>query len=65
MKRRRKYTPYALPPWLRKFRGVVAQFIIPFCIFQGIRTLLLPTVFDILFLMVLILLAIALHLEMI
>jgi hypothetical protein len=60
---KRKYNPYTLPPWLRKTRATCQQFVIPFLIFQGIRTLLIPTVFDILLLIVLILLAIAFSLD--
>ncbi|WP_084028853.1 hypothetical protein [Bacillus sp. J33] len=62
---RRKYSPYTLPPWLRTVRNVCAQFIIPFCVFQGIRTILLPTTFDVLLLSLFILIAIAFHLEFI
>jgi hypothetical protein len=62
---RRRYNPYTLPPWLRKARGVCQQFSIPFCIFQGIRTILFPTAFDVLFLIALILLAVAFKMEMI
>lgn len=65
MKRYNRYNPYTLPPWLRKTRSVCQQFIIPFTIFQGIRTFLLPTTFDVLLLAIFILIAIALHLEII
>ncbi|MHC0037458.1 hypothetical protein [Pseudoneobacillus sp. C159] len=61
----RKYNPYTLPPWLRKCRAIANQFIIPFCIFQGIRTIIIPTTFDVLLLSVFILLAIALYMEII
>lgn len=62
---RRKYNPYLLPSWLRTVRAVASQLIIPFSIFQGIRTLLLPTTFDVILLMAMILLAVAFHLEFI
>jgi hypothetical protein len=62
---KKKYNPYALPSWLKNLRAVVAQFAVPICIFQGIRTLLFPTGFDILLLIIMILLAAALHLELI
>ncbi|WP_442595282.1 hypothetical protein [Neobacillus sp. D3-1R] len=61
----RKYNPYTLPPWLRKVRAVCNQFIIPFCIFQGIRTIFFPTTFDVLLLSIFILVAIALWMEVI
>ncbi|MBA4537210.1 hypothetical protein H1Z61_08650 [Bacillus aquiflavi] len=60
---RKKFNPYTFPPWLKNIRNVTAQFIIPFSIFQGIRTLLLPTTFDVLFLTILIALAVAFHYE--
>ncbi|MBP2240606.1 hypothetical protein J2Z40_001163 [Cytobacillus eiseniae] len=62
---KRKYSPYTLPPWLRKVRGACAQFIIPICVFQGIRTILFPFTLDVLLLTLLILLAVALHLNVI
>jgi hypothetical protein len=60
---RRRYNPYSLPPWLRYCRSVAAQFIIPLTIFQAIRTVFLPTTFDVMLLAILILLAVSFHLE--
>ncbi|RHW40652.1 hypothetical protein D1B31_10670 [Neobacillus notoginsengisoli] len=62
---KRMFNIYKYPLWLRTIRGVVAQFSIPFCIFQGIRTIIFPTTFDVLFLAVLILIATALYFEII
>ncbi|MDQ0269999.1 hypothetical protein [Cytobacillus purgationiresistens] len=62
---KRKFNPHTLPSWLKTVRGLAGQFIIPFCVFQGIRTLLLPTAFDILFLGILILIAFAFRMELI
>ncbi|MFD2681458.1 hypothetical protein [Bacillus seohaeanensis] len=59
----KKYNPYSLPPWLRNARNLCKQFIIPFSIFQGIRTILLPTTFDVLLLTLFILLAMALFFD--
>lgn len=65
MKRRvvNKFNKYRYPPWLRQTRAVCVQFIIPITIVQGVRTLFLPTSFDVLFLAILILLAVALYLD--
>lgn len=60
---KKKYSPYALPPWLRTVRGVCGQFIIPISVFQGIRTLLFPTFFDVLLFIILLALAIGIYLE--
>ncbi|MGD6967668.1 hypothetical protein FZC84_05435 [Rossellomorea vietnamensis] len=60
---RKKYNPYVLPPWLRTCRNVCKQFSIPFCVFQGIRTILIPTTFDVLLLAVFIGLALAFYFE--
>ncbi|MCH1626593.1 hypothetical protein [Fredinandcohnia quinoae] len=64
MRRRiNKFNKYRYPPWLRQTRAVCVQFIIPITVVQGVRTILIPTSFDVLFLAVLILLAAALHLD--
>ncbi|RFU71561.1 hypothetical protein D0469_00160 [Peribacillus saganii] len=60
---RKRYNPYALPPWLRYIRGVCCQLSVPFCIFQGLRTFFLPTTFDVFLLAIFILITVALHLE--
>lgn len=62
---RRKYNPYLLPSWLRTIREVARQLIIPFTIFQAIRTLLLPTTFDVILLMVFVIVAVGFHIEFI
>ncbi|WP_449537147.1 hypothetical protein [Ferdinandcohnia sp. Marseille-Q9671] len=61
--RRRRFRKYSYPPWLRHCRDVCAQFIIPITIVQGVRTVFLPTTFDVLFLAILILLACSFHLD--
>ncbi|MFC0270181.1 hypothetical protein ACFFIX_01735 [Metabacillus herbersteinensis] len=58
---RKRFNPYSLPPWVRQIRDVGIQIIVPLAIFQGIRTILFPTSFDVLLLAVLILLALAYH----
>ncbi|WP_048825798.1 hypothetical protein [Bacillus sp. B-jedd] len=62
---KRRFNIYSYPHWLRTIRGVAAQFCIPFCIFQGIRTIFFPTVFDVLLLLALIIIAISIYLELI
>ena len=57
MKMKRPYNPYLLPPWLRKTRFYCRHIILPITIFQAIRTLLLPTTGDIIFLCMLSLIA--------
>lgn len=63
--KKRRYNPYALPRWARTARGVCAQLIIPFCIFQGFRTLFFPTTFDVFLLAVFIIVALAIQFEII
>ncbi|WP_428909289.1 hypothetical protein [Niallia sp. Krafla_26] len=65
MKRYNRYNPYTLPPWLKKTRSICQQFIIPFSVFQGIRTFLLPTTFDVFLLAIFVLIALALRLDII
>ncbi|MGG4264335.1 hypothetical protein [Peribacillus simplex] len=60
---KRRYTPYTLPPWMKKFRGVCQQFIVPFIVFQGLRTLIFPTFFDMLLLVAFVFLAMSLYFE--
>ncbi len=60
---KKKYNPYLLPPWLQYIRGVAEQLIIPFTIFQGIRTLLIPTAFDVILLAVFVLIAAGFYLD--
>lgn len=62
---RRKYNPYMLPPWLKTIREIGRQFIIPITVFQGIRTLILPTFFDIVLLLIFLLLLAAYYIEII
>jgi hypothetical protein len=60
---KRKYSPYAMSPWMKKIRGVCQQFALPFIVFQGIRTLIFPTFLDMLLLILFITLALSLYLE--
>lgn len=50
---RKGYNPYLLPKWLRKVRFYCKQCILPLIIFQGIRTIFLPTTGDIIVLLIL------------
>ncbi|MDF2557993.1 MAG: hypothetical protein K0R71_1821 [Bacillales bacterium] len=59
------FNKYNMPPWLRNLRDVLKQFIVPFCVFQGIRTFFIPSTVDLLFLIVLILVAAAFHNDLI
>ncbi|WP_353856484.1 hypothetical protein [Bacillus sp. Bos-x628] len=59
----KKINPYTLPPWLRQIRAVASQVVLPIAIFQGLRTIIFPTTFDVLILGILIFLACAFHLD--
>ncbi|WP_059171297.1 hypothetical protein [Bacillus sp. FJAT-27445] len=61
----KRFNRYMYPSWLRRIRVVAVQFSIPFCVFQGIRTIIFPTSFDVIFLAVLILLTTAIYMEII
>ena len=54
---RKNYNPYLLPPWLRKIRFFMKHCIIPITVFQGIRTLLIPTTGDLIVLIFLIIIS--------
>ncbi|MCD7032897.1 hypothetical protein LRR81_01555 [Metabacillus sp. GX 13764] len=60
---RKKFNRYTMPAWMKEFRSVGIQFVIPLAVFQGIRTILFPTSFDVILLAALIILALAIHLE--
>ncbi|MEK5270811.1 hypothetical protein NSR00_08175 [Aeribacillus sp. FSL K6-8394] len=60
---RKKIKPYYIQSFIKQFRSALEQFIIPLTIFQGIRTILLPTMFDIILLAILLFLAAALYME--
>jgi hypothetical protein len=62
---RKRMSKYNLPTWVQNIKSICGQFIIPFCVFQGIRTILLPTTFDVLLLAFLILIALALYFNII
>lgn len=50
---RRGYNPYLLPKWLRTTRFYLKGCIVPLAVFQGIRTILVPTTGDIIILLLL------------
>ncbi|MCZ0702417.1 hypothetical protein J2T56_000978 [Natronobacillus azotifigens] len=54
---------YRLPPWLRQWILVIESWMIPICVFQGIRTLLFPTTFDVILLFLLLGLYICFYLK--
>jgi hypothetical protein len=62
---RRRYNKFSTPNWFQNLKRICGQFIIPICVFQGIRTILLPTIFDVLLFVILVLLAVAIYLEII
>jgi hypothetical protein len=58
-----KFNKYTLQTWGKNIRGVCRQLIIPFAVFQGIRTIFFPTTFDVLLLAIFILVALGYHYE--
>lgn len=58
---RKRYNPYAWPPWLRKLRFIAEQFIIPITVVQAIRTILFPTIIDVILLAIFFFLSFSLH----
>ncbi|MEH7106646.1 MULTISPECIES: hypothetical protein [Bacillaceae] len=61
----RNFQKFKHRPWFRTFRRFCGQLIIPFMIFQLIRTLFLPTVFDVLLLLFFFVIAITVYFEII
>ncbi|MFA8439447.1 hypothetical protein [Pueribacillus sp. YX66] len=62
-KKKQYYRRLKYPPWLLTVRDTCAAFVLPLTIFQFIRTLLLPTPFDVILLLILIGLSLSLFLE--
>lgn len=62
---KRKFNQYTFQSWIRTFKSVCKQLIIPFTIFQAVRTVLFPTTFDVLLLTIFIAVALAYHYELI
>ncbi|RSK28037.1 hypothetical protein EJF36_14760 [Bacillus sp. HMF5848] len=60
---KRRFSLYGWPPWRLHIRPFIFSCIIPLTVFQGIRTLILPTSFDVVLLGLLILLACSLYLD--
>ncbi|APC48122.1 hypothetical protein [Virgibacillus halodenitrificans] len=58
-----RYYRYKLPPWCRKCIIVIERVTLPILLFQLIRTLLLPTTFDVILLGLLVGLFVAFYLE--
>ncbi|WP_066063770.1 hypothetical protein [Neobacillus soli] len=63
--RGRRFNKVSYHPWFRACRRIAGRFIIPFIIFQFIRTLLLPTVFDILLLTAFLVIAISIYFDVV
>ncbi|MCL6571838.1 MAG: hypothetical protein K6T88_09160 [Bacillus sp. (in: Bacteria)] len=63
--KRNNFHKFKYQPWFRTCRRVAAQFIVPFIIFQFIRTLLLPTVFDILLLTTFLVIALSIYFDIV
>ncbi|WP_144461364.1 hypothetical protein [Siminovitchia fortis] len=62
---KRKLNQYTLRSWMRTFKDACKQLIIPFTIFQAIRTILFPSTFDVLLLTVFIIIALSYHYDLI
>ena len=62
-KKKYYYRRLRYPPWLLTIRDGCAQICIPLLIFQLIRTIFIPTTFDVILLLILIALCTALLLE--
>ncbi|GIN71085.1 putative membrane protein YszA [Bacillus sp. J14TS2] len=60
---KRKFNTYAFQNSMRNLKAICRQLVIPICIFQGIRTLIFPTILDVFLLIILITAAFSLHFE--
>lgn len=59
----RKFNQTTFQSWIRNLKGVCRQLIVPFAIFQVIRTFLFPTTIDVLLLTIFVATALAFHFE--
>jgi hypothetical protein len=60
---KRKFNQQTFQSWIRTAKDIGKQFIIPFVVFQAVRTILLPTSFDVLLLAIFILLSLAFYFD--
>ncbi|HEY4554573.1 MAG TPA: hypothetical protein VIG80_15375 [Bacillaceae bacterium] len=56
-----KFNQYTFQRWVRNAKAICKQLIIPFSIFQAIRTFLFPTTLDVLLLTIFVVTAVAFH----
>jgi hypothetical protein len=61
--KRNNFHKYKYRPWFITSRRIAAQLIVPFSIFQFIRTLFLPTVLDVLLLTIFLVIAVSLYFD--
>ncbi|MDQ0256493.1 polyferredoxin [Evansella vedderi] len=57
--KRRMFSGFRWPRWVQKFQAIFFQVLLPLIIFQFIRTLLLPTTFDMILLGIMVILYLA------
>ncbi|MDQ1144852.1 hypothetical protein QE429_001679 [Bacillus sp. SORGH_AS 510] len=62
---KRNFHKYKYKPWFITCRRIAAQLIVPFTIFQFIRTLLLPTIFDVLLLTCFLVIAVSIYFDIV
>lgn len=63
--KRNNFHKYKYRPWFITSRRIAGQLIVPFSIFQLIRTLFLPTILDILLLTIFLVIAVSIYFEII
>ncbi|MFX3624040.1 MAG: hypothetical protein ACE3JP_08370 [Ectobacillus sp.] len=63
MRRFKRTYNFAAPSWLRNIQSLLYDFIIPFTVFQAIRTLLIPTLLDFILLIIFVALTVRVHLQ--
>ncbi|WP_251549413.1 hypothetical protein [Neobacillus muris] len=59
----RNFQKYKHRPWFRTFRKLSGQLIVPFMIFQFLRTIFLPTVFDVILLSLFVVIAFSIYFD--